>query len=121
MPEEIDSNTYSFKPWVAERAKRLRLWRRVANVAPFFVVWLVLTAVMGQLFPNAALLISLMFLVGAIAGLMLVPAFVSLAGFHFGLLKCPACEKRFASPFPLPWVPRACENCRFDIYRAPRR
>jgi hypothetical protein len=107
---------FSFTPWITARVKRLRVYRLLCNTVWSLFTFIVLGGVMSEAFPRTAHLFGLIGLPVALVGaVLLVPGLIASWGFQFGLIKCPSCDKRFAQRFQ-PWIPRACQNCRYDIY-----
>jgi hypothetical protein len=105
---------YSFKPWVAARAKRLRRYRLLANFSIVFPVFILIVALLARLFPGSfwSLFLSLFTIVTLV---LIVPSFIAGVGFHWGLIKCPSCDSRFAGGFLPFWIPQSCRNCGFNI------
>jgi transposase-like protein len=46
--------------------------------------------------------------------LIAAPWFLAAIGFMSGLVKCPRCDRRFMTT-RIPYVPRRCGSCGFDI------
>jgi hypothetical protein len=108
--------TFSFAPWMTARAKRLRLYRFLANS---FWYWMVIGLIAGLLrwaLPQLSDLVGYVAVPFAVFfGVLAIPWLLVSWGFQFGLIKCPACDRRFAPRFP-PWIPKSCQNCHYDIY-----
>jgi hypothetical protein len=105
-----DSPRIGFTPWMAARARRLRVGRRIVNsIWVIAAVILVINAVRWSL-PPSAWPVSIAF------GAYLFTWLFLASGFYYGSFRCPSCDIRFAPKFPPMWVPRKCQNCGFDIY-----
>jgi hypothetical protein len=115
-PLEVAVETFTFAPWIAVRAKRLRLCRLLANSFWWVLGFILVANVLRFAIPPLAPILGYLFLPVALLMLVLgVPWLVVSLGFSSGVIKCPSCDARFAPKFP-PWVPRACQNCGYDIY-----
>ena len=108
---------FSLAPWMTARARRLRIYRAIANIFwPFVAVILVLNVLRGLLPRGSEGLVLILWLPFGIAMFLLgVPWLLLNWGFMFGFIKCPSCDSRFAPRISLGWVPRTCQNCGFDI------
>jgi hypothetical protein len=114
--EQFDS-----APWIAARAKRMRLYRLLVNSFWQLLLVVLLANLLRSEFPQLEPTLALLWVPFSFVFLPLAVCwFVIGAGFDFGLIKCPSCGQRFAPRFP-PWVPKACQNCRYDIYALRRR
>src|SRR5579871_3631243 len=109
---------YSFAPWLAARARRLRVYRLITLSFWFFVaVGLAINVFRWALPIIPAAVWGIMWLpFGITFSVVALPWFVISTGFMYGGIKCPSCDSRFSQRFPPAWVPRACQNCGFDIY-----
>ena len=109
---------FSYTPWLAARARRLRVYRLIANIFwPLLALILFLNLVRWVWPSGGATFAAIVWLPFGLALWVLgIPWFLLNGGFQFGLIKCPSCDSRFASRFNLGWTPRVCQNCGFDIY-----
>jgi hypothetical protein len=119
---------FSFEFWLAARARRLRLYRRIANSIFPLTVALILfilglsgdpsnPSVWGIISLNKSMIGHLL---GAAFGLAFLVGWISFLinqwGFQKGFITCPSCDSRFVSNGVLPWwIPRTCHNCGFDM------
>ena len=114
-PLEVAMEQFGSAPWSTARARRLRIYRLLANsFGPLLAVAL-LTIVLRWTFPP--LLLALVVVWMAVAGLLVVLAVPWLLvswGFAFGAIKCPSCGVAFAPRFTL-WVPKNCRSCGYDV------
>jgi hypothetical protein len=98
------------------RAKRLRLYRLVANSFWFLLGLILLANLMRWAIPQLGSILGYLFLpLGILMPLLGIPWLIISWGFSSGTIKCPSCDARFAPKF-WPWVPKSCQNCHYDIY-----
>lgn len=112
---------YSFTPWVAARARRLRLYRLLVNSFWFLIPVILVLNLLRLLFPAASpvLWAALWIPFGTAIYILAIPWLVTGVGFSWGMIKCPACDRRFTRGFS-PWIPKTCQNCGFNIYTLDR-
>ena len=109
---------FTFAPWMAARARWLRVYRAIANAFLSLIAVILLLNLLRLALPqgsDAFLGIILLPLALAVYPFAVVWFLVAL-GFLFGLIRCPSCAARFASRLAFIWAPRNCQNCGFDIY-----
>ena len=112
---------FSFTPWLAARAKRLRLYRLLAHSAWWFLGLILVANLLRWAIPQIGPILGYLFLpLSVLMVLLAIPWLLASWGFQFGLIKCPSCDARFAPKFP-PWIPKACQNCGYDIYELRHR
>jgi hypothetical protein len=115
-PLEVAVETFSFAPWMTARAKRLRLYRLVANSFWFLLGLILLANLLRWAIPQLGSILGYLFLpLGILMPLLGIPWLIISWGFSSGTIKCPSCDARFAPKF-WPWVPKSCQNCHYDIY-----
>ena len=106
--------SFSLKP-MAARWRRLRLYRGLVNVYPALLAIAVAVLVFRWMFPW---LFSVLVYVWAadvsVLILLAAPWLLASWAFALGRIKCPSCDRPFASRFHL-WVPRTCQNCGCDV------
>ena len=108
--------TFGFAPWMTARAKRLRLYRFVANSFWYYLALCLIGALLSWALPKFSDMVGYVFVPFALLfGALLIPWFLISSAFQFGFIKCPSCDARFALKF-WPWVPKSCQNCHYDIY-----
>jgi hypothetical protein len=108
--------TFSFAPWMTARAKRLRLYRLIGNSFWYYAAICLLAGLLRWALPQLSDTVGFAFVPFAVLFVVLaIPWLIVSWGFQFGLIKCPSCDTRFAPRFP-PWIPKACQNCHYDIY-----
>jgi hypothetical protein len=109
---------FNFTTWLASRARRLRIYRAIANIFwPSVAGILIVNLIRWALPPVGTALELLLGVPFAIAiGLLMIPWLLINWSFMFGLIKCPSCDSRFAPRITVGWIPRTCQSCRFDIY-----
>jgi hypothetical protein len=108
--------TFSYLPWMAARARRLRLYRLLANSFWYWLVLLLFSRLLIWAVPQVR--VTLGFILRPFAlllGLLVIPWLLISSGFQCGAIKCPSCDARFTPKF-WPWIPKCCQNCRYDIY-----
>jgi hypothetical protein len=108
--------TFGFAPWMTARAKRLRLYRFLGNSFWYWLAICLFAGFLNRVIPQLSILVG--YAAVPFALLFGVPAIASPLvwwSFQLGLIRCPSCAARFAPRFP-PWIPRACQNCHYDIY-----
>jgi hypothetical protein len=113
---------YSFTPWVAARARRLRLYRLLVNGFWLLIPVILFLNLLRWLFPGAPLVWGALWIPFALAIYVLgIPWVLAGSGFMWGFIKCPSCDCRFAPRFAPPmWIPKTCQNCGFNIYTLDR-
>ena len=106
---------FSSAPWSTARARRLRIYRLLANsFGPLLAVAL-LTLVLRWTFPPLLpALVVVWMAVAALLVVLAVPWLLVSCGFALGAIKCPSCGVAFAPRFTL-WVPKNCRSCGYDI------
>ena len=106
-------------PSLAARARRLRIYRRLANSFPALLAIALAVLIFRWMFPW---LFSILVWLWAADALLLVvlavPWLLVSWGLALGKIKCPSCDGPFVSTFH-PWVPKTCQTCGYDI-TAPR-
>jgi len=113
--------TYSFAPWMTARAKRLRLFRLVGNLFWYYLAICLLGGLLRWALPRLSDVVGYAFLpFGVLFGVLAIPWLLVSSGFQFGFIKCPSCDARYAPKF-WPWIPKCCQNCRYDIYTLQHR
>ena len=102
-------------PLSTARARRLRIYRLLANsFGPLLAVAL-LTIVLRWTFPPLLLALVVIWMpVAALLVVLAVPWLLVSWGFAFGAIKCPSCGVAFAPRFTL-WIPKNCRSCGYDI------
>jgi hypothetical protein len=101
---------YSFTSTIQAEAKRLRYYRRISN-SGWILAFFILVMNLGHWsLPDSWWPVSILF------AIYLFSWFGVSAGFFYGTITCPSCDMRFTPKFLPPiWVPRRCQNCKFDI------
>ena len=108
--------TFSFTPWMTARAKRLRFYRLLGNSFWYYLTICFLAALLRWAFPRLGDMVGLALVpFAALFAVLVIPWLIVSWCFQFGPIKCPSCDKRFAPRFP-PWIPKACQNCHYDIH-----
>ena len=116
---------FSFSPWLAARAKRLRTYRALGNTFRLLLVTFVTLAVLDVYLrsflptPIHQAISWLIFI--TLAALLLLFLTWILVGWRFtyGMMQCPSCDMPYGrglNPITLLWIPRNCPSCGFDIY-----
>ena len=97
------------------RLRRLRSYRLLANsFAPLLAVALAVI-VLRWMFPWLFSVLVLVWTADAFLLVVLaVPWLLVSWAFALGKIKCASCDAPFAFKFHL-WVPKACQNCGYDI------
>jgi hypothetical protein len=97
------------------RLRRLRSYRVLANsFTPLLAVALAVI-VLRWMFPWLFSILVFVWTADAFLLVVLaVPWLLVSWAFALGKIKCPSCDAPFASKFHL-WVPKACQNCGYDI------
>jgi hypothetical protein len=97
------------------RVQRLRIYRLLANsFVPLLVVALSVL-VFRWMFPWLFSVVVFIWKADALLLVVLaVPWLLVSWAFALGKIKCPSCDASFASKFHL-WVPKACQDCGYDI------
>jgi hypothetical protein len=108
----------TFSPWLAARAKRLRIYRRTINAFWFLIALILALNLLRWIFPKISpLVIGAIWRPFGLAMYVWGPIWFSLGlGCMLGLFKSPSCDRQFTSKFSLVWFGRTCQNCHFDIY-----
>lgn len=109
----------SFTPWVAARARRLRLYRSLVNSFWLLIPVILVLNLLRWLLPSAGPMVwaALWIPFGLAIYILGIPWVITGAGFMWGLIRCPACDCRFAPRFAPPkWIPNTCQHCGFNIY-----
>ena len=114
-PLEVAMAQFGSAPWSTARARRLRIYRLLANsFGPLLAVAL-LTIVLRWTFPPLLLAMVVVWMpVAALLVVLAVPWLLVSWGFALGAIKCPSCGVAFAPRFTL-WVPKNCRSCGYDI------
>jgi hypothetical protein len=107
-------------PPLTARARRLRIYRLLANAfVPLLAVALAVL-VFRWVFPWVFSLLVYVWTADAVLLVVLAIPWLLVSGaFALGRIKCPACDAPFASKFHL-WIPKTCQACGYDI-TAPNR
>lgn len=108
----------TFAPWLAARARRVRIYRRIVNTFWFGVALILALNLLRWIFPKISpQLIGAIWLPFGLAMYVWGPLWFA-CGFAcmLGLFKCPSCDRQFTSRLSLIWFGRTCQNCHFDIY-----
>jgi len=97
------------------RARRLRIYRLLANSFPALLVIALAVFVFRWMFPWLFSILVFVWTADAFLLVVLaVPWLLVSWGLAFGKIKCPSCAAPFVSKFHL-WVPKACQSCGYDI------
>jgi hypothetical protein len=113
-PLEVAMGTIGSAPWPNARAKRLRIYRLLANsFAPLFALALVVVVLRWTLPQFLQVLVTVWLAVAALFVVLAVPWLIVEAAFALGAIKCPSCGAPIDSSFT--WVPRKCPGCGYDI------
>jgi hypothetical protein len=106
---------------LARPARRVRLYRRFANLLAALMGIIVILGVVNALAPS---LHAIVFWVWAPFGLaataVAVPGFLSHIGFAWGFIRCPCCSEPFHGKVGLS-IPRTCDNCGLDVVTVSRQ
>ena len=103
---------------LASRARRLRIYRLLANsFGPLLAVALLAVVLRWSLPQLTAALVVIWLPVALLLVVLAVPWLVVSLGFASGLIKCPSCDVPLAPHFTL-WIPKTCRNCGYDINAA---
>jgi hypothetical protein len=97
------------------RARRLRVYRFLANSGWILIALVLLPQVLGRVFPGMSDLAVFIWLpAGLLLLVLMVPWLLIVLGFQFGAIKCPSCEAPYATRSTL-WIGSYCGNCGYDI------
>ena len=99
------------------RTRKIRLYRTLVNSFWILLVVIILLNLL-RLVPSVSS--DLILMLWAPFGLLMIifgiPWFVTGVAFMWGMIKCPRCAKRWVT-FPLPYIPRRCAHCSFDMVK----
>lgn len=102
-------------------SRRLRTFRRVVNVVPFFFATTAAFALFLWAFPGSRdALVALALPINVLFAVVVLPWFVLSTCFMWGLVKCPYCGERFCSGFTI-FVDEECQHCGFNVVSMTRK
>jgi len=96
-------------------ARRLRIYRALANSFPALLAIALLVLVLRWTVPELLSLLVVVWTADAyLIVLLVVPWLLVSWALAVGKIKCPSCHAPFVSRFHI-WFPKACQHCGYDI------
>jgi hypothetical protein len=106
---------------LARPARRIRLYRRFANLLSALMGIIIALSVLNALVPSLKAVLFWVWAPFGVAALAVsLPGFLSHLGFWWGFIRCPCCSAPFLGRVAIP-IANTCENCGFDVSTVSRR
>ena len=114
-PSEVAMERPGLTPNFADRVRRLRNYRLLANSFMPLVVLALVLIVFRSVFPWLFSVLTFIWSADTLLLVLLVVPWVLVSwALASGKARCPSCDAPFAGKFHL-WVPKTCQSCGYDI------